>query len=121
MKNGKWRYVSPHSSSTSLEVEDSSHHRSPAAVPGQSGRRPQRFSKGFVERINLCLCRQWMEPQFLFRPVSSVVTIVTELSRLKFSVAYQRNSSFFKILSCFTEEGLQDLRRFLELYSGAVV
>jgi len=36
-----------------------------------------------------------MEPQFLYRPVSSVVTIVTELSQLNYSVAYQRNSSFF--------------------------
>jgi hypothetical protein len=62
-----------------------------------------------------------MEPQFLVRPFSSVVTIVTELSRLNLSDAFQRNSSFFKILSCITEAGLQDLRRFLELYSSAVV
>jgi len=37
-----------------------------------------------------------MGPQFLDRPVSSLVTIVTELSRLNYSVAYQRISSFLK-------------------------
>jgi hypothetical protein len=77
---------------TPMGVDESSHLRSLATATVWSPV-PAFFWRLWRKDKRLFLPR--MEPKFLDRPLSSVVTIVTELSRLNYSVAYQRNSSYF--------------------------